>query len=387
MSHSKPLIVLAAGGTGGHLFPAQALAEELHRKDARVLLVTDNRGARYTKDFPCDEQFEISAASSSIGGPFAAGLAAISIAAGLITALKEFKKRKPAAAIGFGGYPSLPSMKAAAVMKIPYGVHEQNGVLGRANRTLTGGAKFVAHAFPILEKAPKNASAKLIELGNPVRDAVERVAGEPYVPPESDGQINLLIFGGSQGATIFSTIAPHAIAALPGNVRTRLRVTHQARDGEVTDVQNVYRAAGVSAEVAPFFGDLPMRMAKSHLVISRSGASTVTELSAIGRPSVLVPLGIAMDDHQSGNARTLSEPEPTILGVTDTAVANKGGAILLPEKEFKIDRLTQELTIILGSDNNLSQMAQASKGRVKSGAAAALAELTLGLIEQRKVAQ
>ena len=349
-------IALAAGGTGGHLFPAEALAQELKRRGRRVLLVTDARGARYATDFPADERFEISAATPSIGGPIAKAAAAVSIAAGLYTSLREFKKRRPAAAVGFGGYPSLPAMKAAALMKIPYGVHEQNGVLGRANRMLVKGAAFTAHAFPVLEKLPVGVDK--IEVGNPVRDAVNDVADASY--PSLDGDIHLLIFGGSQGASIFSNAPVKAIAALPEPLRTRLIVTHQAREKERDAVKAAYDEAGVRAEVAPFFTDLPQRMASAHLVISRAGASTVTELAAIGRPSILVPLAIAMDDHQSGNARTLS---------------GRKAAVILPEKAFNQYELGAPLAALLENPARLREMAAAAKGAVKSGAAARLADL------------
>ncbi len=350
------LVALAAGGTGGHLFPAEALAQELKRRGHRVLLVTDARGARYADNFPADERFIISAATPSIGGPVAKAAAAVSIASGLIKSLSEFRKRRPAAAVGFGGYPSLPAMKAAAFMNIPYGVHEQNGVLGRANRMLVKGAAFTAHAFPVLEKLPAHVST--IEVGNPVRDAVAALTGAAY--PPLDGDIHLLIFGGSQGASIFSDAPVKAIAALPEALRGRLVVTHQAREKELDAVNAAYAEAGVRAEVAPFFTDLPARMAAAHLVISRAGASTVTELAAIGRPSILVPLAIAMDDHQSGNARTLSD---------------KKAAVILPEKEFNQYALAAPLEALLANPERLKSMAEAAHGAVKSGAGARLADL------------
>lgn len=349
-------IALAAGGTGGHLFPAEALAQELKRRGHRVLLVTDARGARYAHNFPADDRFEISAATPSIGGPVAKAAAAVSIAAGLFTSLREFKKRKPAAAVGFGGYPSLPAMKAAELMKIPYGVHEQNGVLGRANRLLVKKAAFTAHAFPVLEKLP--AGIETIEVGNPVRDAVNAVADAPY--PSLEGDIHLLIFGGSQGASIFSEAPVKAIASLTPDLRRRLVVTHQAREAEMEAVKAGYQQAGVRAEVAPFFTDLPQRMAAAHLVISRAGASTVTELSAIGRPSILVPLAIAMDDHQTGNARALKD---------------KYAAVILPEKEFNEYELAAPLEALLSNPERLKSMAEGAKGAVKSAAAARLADL------------
>ena len=367
-----PLIALAAGGTGGHLFPAQALAEELGRRQARVLLVTDHRGARYTDNFPCSDRFIISAASSTIGGPIAAGRTVISVAAGFFSAAKEFKKRGVDAAIGFGGYPSLPSMKAAAWMRIPHGIHEQNGVLGRANRLLAGDAEFVAHAFGILERVPAKAKGKLVELGNPVRDNVAQQRGGVYGAPGQQSPIELLVFGGSQGASIFSEIVPNAISALPDTTRKRLSIAHQARQGEIENVRAIYGRAKIAAVVAPFFSDLPSRMAKAHLIISRAGASTVTEIAIIGRPSILVPLAIAMDDHQSGNARALGAP---------------GAAIVIPECDFKVDKLASMLDALLLDGIKLSEMAAATGGRVKSGAAVALADLALGLVEGRKVAR
>ena len=360
-------IVLAAGGTGGHMFPAEALASELKRRGYTILLVTDARGDRYTASFPCDEKFLISAATPSIGGPVAKVIAATSIARGLFTTLSEFRKRRPDAAVGFGGYPSLPSMKAAQIMKIPYGVHEQNAVLGRSNRLLAGGAKFVAHAFPVLEKAP--AGVALSEVGNPVRDAVAQLEGAPFA--STDSKIGILIFGGSQGARIFSDAPVDAITKLPDGLRAKIEVTHQVQEEEIPRVKEVYEAAGVPATLAPFFSDLPALIAQNNLVIGRAGASTVTELSTIGRPSILVPLGIAMDDHQSGNARVLSD---------------KGGAILIPEEKFSADSLETVLTTLVANPDRLGAMAQNSLGQVRANAAQSLADLVEGLLELRQAA-
>ncbi len=351
------MIALAAGGTGGHLFPAEALAAELKRRSRSVLLVTDARGARYADSFPADDRFEISAASPSIGGPVAKAIAAASLAGGLLTSLKELKRRHVAAAVGFGGYPSLPAMKAAALLRIPYGVHEQNGVLGRTNRMLASGAAFVAHAFPILDKAP--AGAHKVEVGNPLREAVVGLANSGYRAPGASDPIRLLIFGGSQGASIFSAVPP-AIAGLPEALRQRIKATQQAREEDIAKISAAYASAGIEAEVAPFFKDLPARIAASHLVIARAGASTVSEIATIGRPSILVPLAIAMDDHQTGNARVLSE-------------AN--AAIILPEKAFTEESLRASLAPLLAEPRSLAEMAAQARGRVKAGAAKALADL------------
>lgn len=353
------LIALAAGGTGGHLFPAEALAQELKRRGWRILLVTDARGARYAASFPADERFMISAASPSVGGPVAKAAAAVSLAGGLLTALREFRKRRVRAAVGFGGYPSFPAMKAAQMLGVPYGVHEQNGVLGRANRMVAAGAAFVAHGFPALARAEK-VRAPLIEVGNPVRDAVAEAARAPAPAIAAGASLSLLIFGGSQGASLFSKVAPAAISALPEALRARLRVTQQVRESEIADVKKVYDAAGVAAELAPFFADLPARIQKAHLVIARAGASTVTELSTIGRASILAPLAIAMDDHQTGNAKTLSDA---------------GAAIRIHEEDFTVDTLRTRLHDLLTDAPLLAHMAAAAKGRVKPDAARSLADL------------
>lgn len=353
-------IALAAGGTGGHLFPAQALAQELKRRGRSVLLVTDARGARYAQDFPADARFEVSAATPSIGGPIAKVSAGFSIVGGLFTAFRKFGEYKPVAAVGFGGYPSLPAMTAAALIGIPYALHEQNSVLGRTNRLLAGGAKFIGHAFPVIDKVSAKARLKSIEVGNPVRDTVAVLESVGFTPPDTSGPINLLIFGGSQGSSIFSEAPVRAIAALPEAIRHRLSVAHQVRENDLEAVRAGYSDAGVVHQVAPFFEDLPERMAWAHLVVSRAGASTVTELSAIGRPSILVPLAIALDDHQTGNARVLSEVD---------------AAFVLPEKHFTQEALRSAMVSLLTEAGRLEQMAAAAHGRVKRGASVALADL------------
>ncbi len=368
---TQGLIAIAAGGTGGHMFPAEAVAQELKRRGRRILLVTDARGARYAANFPADERFEIPAASPSVGGPAAKAMAALALARGFFATRREFRKRGVVAAIGFGGYPSFPSMKAAEMLGLPYGVHEQNGVLGRTNRLLAGKADFTAHAFSALTRAP--AAARLIEVGNPVRDAVSAVAASPYVTPRGADPIRLLVFGGSQGAAIFSAAPPKAIATLPETLRKRLVITQQAREEDIAAVKAAYDAAGVTAEVASFFKDLPARIAAAHLVIARAGASTVTELSVIGRPSILVPLKIAMDDHQTGNAQVL---------------AGAGAAVLIAEPDFSAETLSRALTDILTTEGRLAAMAAAAEGRVKTGAAKALADLveTLAARKERRAA-
>ncbi|MDZ7628218.1 MAG: undecaprenyldiphospho-muramoylpentapeptide beta-N-acetylglucosaminyltransferase [Parvularculaceae bacterium] len=367
-----PLIALAAGGTGGHMFPAEALAQELKRRERRVLLVTDARGDRYTANFPTDEKFLITAASPSVGGPIAKAAAAFSLAGALMKVRSEFRRLRPAAVVGFGGYPSFPAIRAAAMLKIPHGVHEQNGVLGRANRMSMGSAAFLAHGFAVLERRPENSRARIVEVGNPVRDAVRVAMATRFAAPRDGDDLRLLVFGGSQGAALFSTVVPAAIAALPDALRRRLVVAQQARETELDAVKSAYAQAGVTAELAPFFKDLPARIAAAHLVIARAGASTVTELSAIGRPSILVPLAIAMDDHQTGNARALSDA---------------GAALCIAEKDFTAQTLSAALLQTLGAPGKLEAMAAAAKDRVKSDAASALADLVDRMIgDTRKAA-
>lgn len=360
MSANKGVIALAAGGTGGHLFPAEALAQELKRRGWRILLVTDERGARYAATFPADDRFMITAASPSIGGPVAKAAAALSLSKGVVKAVGEFRRRRISAAVGFGGYPSFPAMMAAKLTGTPFGVHEQNAVLGRVNRFVAGGGAFLAHGFPSLALTPKNAQRLLVEVGNPVRDLVSDAARTAFPPIDETARINILIFGGSQGASVFSHVVPQAIAKLPENLRKRLNVTQQVRDPEISGVRSAYDAAGVSAVIEPFFSDLPARIAQSHLVIARAGASTVTELSAIGRPSVLVPLAIAMDDHQTGNARALSDA---------------GAAVTFSESDFTADALRARLHDLLQDPALLRHMAAAAKGRVKADSASTLADI------------
>ncbi|MEM9168902.1 MAG: UDP-N-acetylglucosamine--N-acetylmuramyl-(pentapeptide) pyrophosphoryl-undecaprenol N-acetylglucosamine transferase [Pseudomonadota bacterium] len=352
-------VALAAGGTGGHMFPAQALAQALKRRGRRVLLVTDARGARYAEDFPADARAQIAAASPNVGGPLAKIAAGAALARGVLTALGALRRERVAAAVGFGGYPSAPTLTAARLLGVPYGVHEQNGVLGRANRLVVRGAAFTAHAFANLDRAPEGL-ARRREVGHPIRDAVRPHVDAPYTPPSADGAIRLLIFGGSQGAAILSRVAPAAAARLPEDLRRRLQVVHQAREDDVAAVGAIYADAGIDHDVAPFFKDLPKRIADAHLVVARSGASTVTEISLIGRPAIFVPLAIAMDDHQTGNAR---------------ALADAGAAEIFSEKEFTRDALAKRLETMLRCDDALAAMAKKARGRVKAGAAEALADL------------
>jgi len=344
------------------MFPAQALAEEAKARGWDVLLLTDARGRRYTDGFPAGEIIELKAASPSARGLMAKAKAAITLIGGIQTASSALKRFGADAVIGFGGYPSAPSMLAAQRRGIPTGIHEQNAVLGRANRLAVGKAKFLAHGFPVLDRSP--AGVDIVEVGNPVRQAVHDATEHAYSSPEK-GPLRVLVFGGSQGASLFARTFAPALAALPAELRQRLLVTHQVSDDDRAAAASLYSEAGIEVELAPFFTDLPKRLADSHLVIARSGASSVSELSVIGRPSILVPLKIAMDDHQRLNAEILTEA---------------GAAERILEDDLTVEKATEVLTSLLSDPQRLTAMAGAAKGRMAAGAAAALADLTEKLV-------
>jgi UDP-N-acetylglucosamine--N-acetylmuramyl-(pentapeptide) pyrophosphoryl-undecaprenol N-acetylglucosamine transferase len=295
-------IVLCAGGTGGHLLPAQALAGELARRGRAIVVMTDSRFADYATSFPGARVVTVpSAPLNSIAAPF-------KIAAGVAMAFAKLLRLKPAAVIGFGGYPSVPVMLAANLARFPTAIIEQNSVMGRANRLVMNHVSRIAAAFPIVRFAPRDAS-KLVMTGNPLRPDVTALWGAPYKIPAADGPLRLLVFGGSQGARAFSEIVPAAITRLPQAIRTRLQLVQQCRPEDMEAVRAIYANAEIRADLQPFFPDLPRRMAEAHLVIGRSGAGTVAELMAIGRPAILVPLPHAMDNHQTANAEILSRAD------------------------------------------------------------------------------
>ncbi|WOI52123.1 UDP-N-acetylglucosamine--N-acetylmuramyl-(pentapeptide) pyrophosphoryl-undecaprenol N-acetylglucosamine transferase [Parvularcula sp. LCG005] len=360
-------LALAAGGTGGHMFPAEALAEEAKKRGWSVLLLTDDRGMRYAKSFPADQTAILKAANPNVRGPLAKLSMASAMGQGVMAARRALTAFKADMVVGFGGYPSAPGLFAASSLKVPYGVHEQNAVLGRVNRRAAPSARFVAHGFARLDRLPK-IKGKLVQTGNPVRQAVQDAAGIPYVPPSEADKIRVLIFGGSQGASLFGRVFPQALASFPSPLRERLEVTHQVSETDHDAVSQAYAAAGITAELAPFFVDLPRRIAQSHFVMARSGASTVTELSVIGRPSLLVPLGIAMDDHQRANAEVLVEAGAADILLEGKATPEAAAALLLPR---------------LSAGSDLGNRAAAARGKVPANAAATLADLIDALLEQR----
>ena len=294
----KPLLIIAAGGTGGHMFPAQALAETMLGRGWNVRLSTDERGARYSGGFPVEVERQVLSAGTFARGGLAKIKAPFQIIGGVITAIWRMRREQPACVIGFGGYPAFPAMVAAWLLKRPRLVHEQNGVLGKVNEIFATRVPVIAcGTWPT--RLPEGVRG--VHTGNPIRGAVLERAAQPYTPP-GDWPLKLLVIGGSQGASILSRVVPAALAALPDNIRDRLHVSHQARPADEAAVTDAYAAAGIRADIRPFFEDVPARMAEAQLVISRSGASSVADIAAIGRPSILVPLAIAKRGEQAANA-------------------------------------------------------------------------------------
>ncbi|HCZ00432.1 MAG: UDP-N-acetylglucosamine--N-acetylmuramyl-(pentapeptide) pyrophosphoryl-undecaprenol N-acetylglucosamine transferase [Rhodobacterales bacterium RIFCSPHIGHO2_02_FULL_62_130] len=335
-----PLLLIAAGGTGGHMFPAQALAEAMVAKGWRVKLSTDARGARYAGGFPDAVQVVVlSSATFARGGVLAKLAVPFRIAGGVLAALGSMLRDRPAVVVGFGGYPSIPALAAAWVLRRPRMIHEQNGVLGRVNAVFARRVDKVAcGTWPTT--LPAGVTGE--HTGNPVRQAVLDRAAAGYIAP-GDYPMDLLVIGGSQGARILSDVVPAAIAALPETLRQHLRVAHQARAEDVDRVVQAYDAAGIPAEVAPFFTDIPRRLSECQLVISRAGASSVADISVIGRPAILIPFAAATADHQTANARGLVDGQ---------------AAILIPEKALDAASLSTQLATVLGNPQAAALMAR-----------------------------
>ncbi|GAB4387129.1 UDP-N-acetylglucosamine--N-acetylmuramyl-(pentapeptide) pyrophosphoryl-undecaprenol N-acetylglucosamine transferase [Albidovulum sp.] len=361
---AAPLVLIAAGGTGGHMFPAQALAETLLARGWRVRLSTDARGARYAGGFPDAVTVETVAAATFARGGFAAKLATPPrIAAGVAAAAWRMLRDRPAVVVGFGGYPTIPALAAAVMLRLPRMIHEQNGILGRVNRLFARRVDQVAcGVWPT--DLPEGARG--LHVGNPVRAAVRQRAGAPYIPP-GDYPMSLLVIGGSQGARILSDVVPAAVAALPAPLRDRVRVAHQARAEDVDRVVAAYAGAGIRAEVRPFFDDIAPRLADAQLVISRAGASSVADISVIGRPSILVPFAAAAGDHQTANARGLVAAE---------------AAILIPESRLDAATLAGHVAAVLENPEAATRMAHAALARGIPDAAERLAELVEALAEK-----
>lgn len=354
------LAVLAAGGTGGHLFPAQALAEVLRARGWRIALATDERGALYADKFPAEQRLALDAATFKRGDVLGMIAAGMTIAKGVGQASAAFKALDPAIVVGFGGYPSLPALIAALTGKRRTLIHEQNAVLGRVNRLLASRVDQVARAFPILEKASPKVQAGAVTVGNPVRPEIRALYDLPYEPPGPGEDIRILITGGSQGARLLSELVPEAVSKLPDDLRFRLKIQQQTRRESMESARQAYKDALVDAEIAPFFRDMAGRLGKAHLVIGRAGASTCCELAVAGRPSILVPLAIAMDDHQRFNAKLLGDA---------------GGAEVAPEQVLTVDIMAKALNKLLNDPARLARMAKAARSVATPDAAERLADL------------
>ena len=361
---SELSVMLAAGGTAGHLFPAFALAEELGRRGIAVDLITDMRGDRYGSGFPARAVYQVPAATLGSKSPIAAAKTALALARGTKASYAILGQVRPSAVIGFGGYPTYPPLMAARLRGIPTAVHEQNAVLGRANKMLAKRVTAIATSFERTKYLDGALADKAVFTGNPVRQSVAAAATRPFMPPEPGGRLKVLIFGGSQGARYFTDAVPPALAALPIDLRRRLEVVQQAREEDLERARAAYAAAGITAEVAPFFKDLPERMAASHLVIGRAGASTVAELTVIGRPGLLVPLPHALDNDQLNNARRLAEA---------------GAGWCIEQKDLTVERLTAEIARLLNGPHVLADAAAQAKKAGKPDAVARLADFVLAL--------
>ena len=357
---TSPLILLAAGGTGGHLFPAEALGLELIRRGHRVRLVTDARALRYTGLFTKDTIDVVPSETVRGRTPWSLARTGAMLGAGTLVALNLMRRMKPAAVVGFGGYPTVPPLLAARLFGVPTLVHEANAVLGRANRFLSSRVGAIATSLPgVLDRDPALA-AKTTTVGTPMRPAILAAAAVKFAVPEPTGPLRLLVVGGSQGARVMADIVPGAIERLEPSLWNRLILTQQVREEDMTRVRAVYDRLNINAELAPFFADLPARLASSHLVISRSGAGTVAELGAIGRPSILVPLPGSIDQDQFANAGVL---------------AQANGAVRIPQGDFTSDRLAAEISSLAAEPGRLTAMAAGARGVGRLDAAERLADL------------
>ncbi len=365
MPADKP-VILAAGGTGGHFFPAEALARELLARGRAVALVTDKRGQSFGDSLPDVPVHRIRAAAPG-AGPLAKIAAAWQMGLGLLGANALMRHLEPAAVVGFGGYPSVPTVYAAAQARVPVLLHEQNAVLGRANRMLVPAARRLAVAFPEIAWVKEAHRGKILRTGNPVRPAVAARHAAPYRPPAADGPVHLLVMGGSQGASVFSSAIPEALARLPEGLRARIHLAQQCRPEDLEGARARLAALGLGGlELESFFRDVPERLAASQLAVTRAGASTIAELTCIGRPALLVPYPHAMDDHQTANARQL---------------AAAGAAWLVPQPELGAAALAARLEELLAAPDRLAAAAAAARDWGVADAAARLADAVLAMID------
>ena len=357
---TSPLILLAAGGTGGHLFPAEALGIELMKRGLGVRLATDSRALRYPGLFSRDTIDVVPSETVRGRNPLSLARTGLMLATGTVVALNLVRRLKPVAVVGFGGYPTLPPLIAARLLGVPSVIHEANAVLGRANRFLSRRVSAIATSLPgVLDRDPALAT-KTTTVGMPLRPAILAASGVKFIAPDATGPFRLLVTGGSQGARVMADIVPGAIEKLEPSLWSRLVLTQQVRDEDMARVRAVYDRLKINAELAPFFTDLPARLAANHLIVSRSGAGTVSELAAIGRPSILVPLPGSIDQDQFANAGVLSRA---------------GGALRIAQTEFTPDRLASEISALAAEPSRLAAMADGARSVGRLDAAVRLADL------------
>jgi len=352
-------ITLAAGGTGGHMVPAHALAAELKARGHGVMLVTDDRGAKIPALFE-GVPTHILPAGRLGGGPIGWLKAARAVLAGRRQAKALYREFTPDAVVGFGGYPALPALLAADALGIPTIVHEQNAVLGRVNRLLAGSAAAIGTAYPEVERLKPRHRGKVALVGNPVRESVARLGTMPFPEFDDTAPLKILVTGGSQGATVLGSVVPDALGMLPPKLRHRLQVVQQCRPDDIEAVRNRYAALNIPAELLTYIEDMPDRLGEAHLVIARAGASTIAELTAAGRPAILIPLPIATDDHQTVNAREM---------------AKAGGARMIPQDDFTPEVLSAQIAAIAGDSQALSNAAERALSVGRPHATSDLADL------------
>jgi UDP-N-acetylglucosamine--N-acetylmuramyl-(pentapeptide) pyrophosphoryl-undecaprenol N-acetylglucosamine transferase len=362
-----PVYVLAAGGTGGHLFPAEAVARILVESGGAVHLLTDRRADAFADAVPGVTIDRVRAGQLG-GGPLRAAAGLAELAMGIIQARRLLRRLRPAAVVGFGGYPSVPTMLAATQLGLPTLIHEQNAVFGRANRLLAPRARRIATGFAATSALRPAERARAIHTGNPVRATIRAVGAAAYAPPSPAVAIELLVVGGSQGAHFLGDIVPAALATLPAELRVRLRVVQQARPEDAATVAAALQAFGIQFEVKPFFDDMPARLKRAHLLICRAGASTVAELAASGRPAILVPYPFATDDHQTANA---------------SAFAASGGGWAVAQNDLTPTALAARLAALFGDPARLAVAAAAARRFARDDAAEHLAGLVQSLAPRR----
>lgn len=365
----KGLVALAAGGTGGHLFPAQALGEELVRRGYVVHLMSDERVKDYGAKFPAADTHIIPSSTIAVKRPWTWPGALWRLVSGYRKAGRVLAQTGPLAVVGFGGYPSLPPVLAAHRAGIATIIHEQNAVLGRANRLVAGKVDKIASSFPELVNLDKKLVAKVVMTGNPVRDLVLKAAGTAYSAPSARENFRVLVFGGSQGARFFSEMMPLVFADLPVAVTKRLKIVQQCRPEDMDEVRAAYEKLGLNFELQSFFADMPARIAAAHLVIARGGASTIAELGVIGRPAIMVPLPHALDNDQLRNAQSL---------------AKAGGGWVMRQDEISAQDMAAFITRIRYQPEELEAAAGAALAHGHRDAASRLADLVETTITEKQ---